>query len=366
MSAERIRVAVVGLNFGALWASCYRDHPDVADVVLCDTDRERLDRVGDSCGIPGRLDTLEQVLAADDIDAVHLLTPIPLHAEQSAAVLASGRHCACAVPMAVRVQDVEAIVRARNRSGKNYMLMETENYSRTSLYARKLHDHGAFGELQLLRGVHFQNMEGWPHYWRGMPPMYYASHGLGPVLGIAGAPVSRVRCLGSGVLPKHLQGEYENPYPVETALMELQDSPVICEVCVCHFEMVREFLVDRFCVYGNRMSMESSQIAGGPPVLFEARSGPLDPDQRGRPVSRREARVPKLSELVDPAVAHLARKDESSRVLGCVHEFVRSIVERRPASMDIRWSANLTAAGIRAHESALRGGAAVDIPAFCL
>ena len=68
------------------------------------------------------------------------------------AVLASGRHCACAIPMAVRLQDVEAIVQARNRSGKNYMLMETENYSRTFLYARKLHDQGVFGELQLLRG----------------------------------------------------------------------------------------------------------------------------------------------------------------------------------------------------------------------
>jgi len=49
-----------------------------------------------------------------------------------------------------------------------------------------------FGELQLLRGVHFQNMEGWPEYWMGLPPMAYIYHGLGPVLFLANRPVRSV------------------------------------------------------------------------------------------------------------------------------------------------------------------------------
>ena len=35
---------------------------------------------------------LDEVLQSDDYDAVHLVTPIPLHAEQTAAVLNSGKH----------------------------------------------------------------------------------------------------------------------------------------------------------------------------------------------------------------------------------------------------------------------------------
>jgi hypothetical protein len=47
-----------------------------------------------------------------------------------------------------------------------------------------------------------------------------------------------------------------------------------------------------------------------------------------------------------------------------VHEFVRSIVEGRRAAIDSRTAANWTAAGICAHESAMRGGENVTIPEF--
>ncbi len=47
-----------------------------------------------------------------------------------------------------------------------------------------------------------------------------------------------------------------------------------------------------------------------------------------------------------------------------VHEFVRSIVERRGPRIDAVKAAHWTAAGICAHESALRGGTEVEVPAF--
>jgi hypothetical protein len=47
-----------------------------------------------------------------------------------------------------------------------------------------------------------------------------------------------------------------------------------------------------------------------------------------------------------------------------VHEFVRSVVEQRPPSIDAVTAANWTAAGICAHQSAMLGGDAVDVPAF--
>ena len=47
-----------------------------------------------------------------------------------------------------------------------------------------------------------------------------------------------------------------------------------------------------------------------------------------------------------------------------VHEFVRSIVEKRLPAVDAVTGANWTAAGICADQSAMSGGAAVDIPGF--
>ena len=46
------------------------------------------------------------------------------------------------------------------------------------------------------------------------------------------------------------------------------------------------------------------------------------------------------------------------------HEFVMSIVENRPPRPDATSSVNWTLAGICAHQSAMKGGARVEIPQF--
>lgn len=45
-----------------------------------------------------------------------------------------------------------------------------------------------------------------------------------------------------------------------------------------------------------------------------------------------------------------------------VHEFVSAIQSGRPTFPDVHQSVNWTMVGILAHESALRGGAPIDIP----
>ena len=69
----------------------------------------RLAQIGDRFGITRRLSNLEEVLASE-VDAVHLVTPIPAHAQQTLAALAAGKHCACTVPMATSLDDLHAIV----------------------------------------------------------------------------------------------------------------------------------------------------------------------------------------------------------------------------------------------------------------
>lgn len=360
----QVRIAVVGLNFGGRWISAYQQHPNVARVGLCDTDEMILHRVADSHGIEHRHTRLEDILESDAYDAVHLFTPIPLHAEQTLAVLSANKHCACAIPMAIRIEDVHRIVETQRRCGVNYMLMETEAYSPTFMFAKTLYDKGEFGELQFVRGVHYQNMEGWPSYWAGLAPMHYCYHGLGPVLQLTGKRATHVTCFGSGSLPEVMQQNYGNPFPVESALFELENSDVVCEMTCCLFQMVRPHLTDRFYIYGDRLGFESAQISGGKPVLFEAESGPLLSGQRGRKTTTRRCDVPYLSEYVSDAFSEYVRRAQFNQGVLLVHEFIRSIVENRPPSIDVRTAANWTAAGTKAHESAMQGGKKVVIPHF--
>jgi hypothetical protein len=194
--------------------------------------------------------------------------------------------------------------------------------------------------------------------------MYYCYHGLGPILYLAGKRVTNAWCLGSGVLPEEMQTNYGNPFPVESALFQLQDANAVCEVTCCLFQMVRDFLVDRFYIYGDRLGFESSQLRGGKPVIYQTEPGPLKPGQRGRGVTQREVEMPDISAYVTDEFAEYARQSSFKRGALIAHEFIRSIVEERPPSIDVFKSANWTAAGLGAHDSALREGEKVEIPTF--
>lgn len=361
---RKIRVAVIGLVFGRTWVPAYKGHPDVEYIGVCDINGERLKSVADEYGIERRHTNLDDILESDEYDAVHLLTPIPLHVDQTIAVLESGKHCACAIPMALSIDDIHKIIEAQRKSKKNYMLMETEIYSSTFLYVKKLYDQGKLGELQFLSGMHYQNMEGWPGYWQGLPPMYYCYHGLGPILYLAGKRATKVSCLGSGRLPDELIANYGNPFPVESGIFQLENSEVICEVTCCLFKMARGFLSDRFHIYGDKMGFESPQIAGEKPVIFEAEQGKLKEGQRGRNVNAKRIDIPPLAELVTEEIADYIRHSKVTRGIPLVHEFVRSIIEERKPSIDVITSANWTTAGICAHESAMQSGEVVSIPLF--
>ena len=133
-----------------------------------------------------------------DYDAVHLVSGIPDHAPQALAMLNAGKHCACTVPMATTLDDLHAIVAAEKRTGLTYMMMETAAYTYQCLYTEELIQRGEVGRIQLLRGAHYQDMENWPPYWLGLPPMHYATHAVAPLLKLANTRATRVHCFGSG------------------------------------------------------------------------------------------------------------------------------------------------------------------------
>jgi len=374
-AAGQLHVAVVGLGFGAEFVPIYLDHPDVAAVTICDQDEARLRAISARFGRVRGAARFEDVIGAGDIDAVHLVTGIPDHAWQAMAVLDAGKHCACTVPMATRIEDLRGIVAAQRRSGRNYMMMETAVYTRQFLFAQDLARRGAFGRIQFLRGAHYQDMERWPPYWAGLPPMWYATHAVAPLLAIADARATRVHCFGSGVMRDGLHQQYGNPFPVETAIFQLDQPNLSAEVTRSLFHCARPYM-ESFTVYGEDACYEW-QMEDADPALF--RMSPVAPD-RPRDVSVERPTPPDRADLLPPPIARYTRRfvySDENRHLSfeqggghhgshphLVHEFVRSIVEGRRPAIGAAPAANWTAAGICAHESAMRGGAAVDVPSF--
>lgn len=371
-SDQKIRVAIVGLGFGAEFIPIYQNYPGVELYAICRRSRKGLDECGDRFGIAARYTEYEQVLNDPKVDAVHINSPIPDHAAQSVAALKAGKHVACTVPMGVSVAECKAVVEAQRASGKVYMMMETVVYAREFLFARELHEKGKLGRIQFLRGSHQQDMDGWPDYWPGLPPMWYATHCVSPCLAILDKHAEAVSCYGSGRIREELVGKYGSPYAIESATFSVKDSDVCAEVTRSLFDTARQYR-ESFDVYGSKKSFEWQQVEGEEPVIHT----------KGLPEPEIPARVtvPDYAGLLPEPIRRFTTKgvynadDEQhlSFTQGgghggshphLVHAWLSAVRGDRPAMPDAETSANWTMVGLCAHESARKKGQQVVIPTF--
>ena len=379
----KLSIALVGLSFGAAFAPIYKLHPDVGHLVLCDSNPQTLRECADVFSIEDRRESLDAILADPTIDAVHLVTPIPFHEEQTIRVLESGKHCACTVPMATTLEGITRVIDAVHRTGKRYMMMETSVYTRHFRYAKEMMDRGEFGRVQYLRGAHYQDMSFWPDYWLGLPPFHYGTHAIAPLLALTGRQAKRVVCLGSGTMDPAMAERYHNPYPIESALFDL-GSGLSAEVTRSLFETAVLYS-ESFNVYGEKKTFEWQQIEEEEKPLILTMGGKnYDKDGvlwRGQKVEWERKTMPDRNEELPPEIRRFTIKNkfydetnpQKSFEAGgghggahpyMVHEFVSALREDRKPWIDEVRAAQWSAPGVCAHESALRRGESVDIPDY--
>ena len=370
MNQKQITVVIVGMGFGKEFIPIYQRHPNIKAVGICTRNRKTLDELAAKFNLDKNLcfEHFEDVPKRADVDAIHVVTPVPEHAKMTLASLNANKHTACTIPMAMTVEDCKAIVEAKRRAGKVYMMMETALYTREFLYGLKLAESGQLGRIQFVRGSHIQDMsmEGWAEYWKGYPPMLNGTHAISPLLRINNTTADTVVCHGSGRLSEDLARRYNSPFAVETATFTLKYSDVVAEASRSLFDVVRQYR-ESYDVYGTKMSFEWEQLQDEEHVIFDGGE------------NARRINVPDTDELLIPEIAHFTKREKIddpnhvSFLQGAGHggshphlvqEFVAAIVENRYSAVDAALAANYTCAGICAHESAMNGGKRIKIPDF--
>ncbi len=366
---RHVNIAIVGLGFGAEFIPIYQKHPDANLVAICQRNKGKLEGIGDAFGIEKRYTDYRELLEDPDIDAVHINTPIPDHAPQSIAALQAGKHVACTVPMSTTVEEMRKIVELQEETGLKYMMMETVVYSREFLFVKRLYEQGELGVVQFLRASHQQEMAGWPGYWEGLPPMHYATHCVGPVLALTGAEAECVSCFGSGRIDENLIAKYDSPFAIESCHIGFRNSNLSAEVTRSLFNIARQYR-ESFDVYGSKKSFEWSQIENEDPVLHDG-----EEPTRVKVPDFAHLLPEEIREFTTKGVYDAAENQHLSFTQGSghggshphlAHEFLRSLLEDRDPFPNARQSANWTAVGILAHNSAMEGGKRIDLPAFTL
>lgn len=376
---KKLNVAVVGLGFGSSFVGIHHHHPDVNSVSIYDPDYNKCELMTQRYKLHKVYNSFEEILNDDSIDAVHLVSPIPNHEEQTVQVLESGKHCACTVPMALSLDGIQKIIDTVNTSGKNYMAMETAVYTTNFLHVQNMIENDEFGKIQFVRGAHYQDMENWPSYWMGLPPMYYGTHAISPLVLALKSPIIKVHCFGSGVMRKELHKQYNNPYPIESAIFEFENG-VKGEVTRSLFALARDY-TESFNIYGDKSTFEWQQIESDEnPVIFTTKE-PKDDARRGIDMKHEYVQSINRIDLLPDSIAGYTVKnkyyDETNPQISfehggghggshphMVHEFIRSIIEERKPLMNELVTANIVAAGICAHESAMNHGKEIIVPDF--
>lgn len=375
-----LSIAVVGLGFGQDFVPIYLAHPTVDRVVLVEPNAQHLAEVAARFAIPeadARAD-IADVLDDPTIDAVHILAPVFLHADLAVRVLEAGKHCACAVPMATTLEDIDRIRAAVQASGRRYMMMETTVFAREFFEVRAMHERGELGDLTLYRGFHIQNLDGFPSYWQGYPPMHYLTHALSPALALVDSRVTRVSARGAGVLTgEQTSGGFDNRFPTEVGLFELEGTPLIANITMSFFNTARAY-VEGFALYGSQRGVEWPEDNEGPLTVHDM--GAPAPGSRGNSIRTRtvaprdpvELLPEPLRAFVDWNEVQLPGMPAPVRVNAyhggshpyLVHEFVSALTEDRAPSVDETRAAEWTAPGIVAHDSAMRDGVWLEVPSY--
>ena len=306
---KKIRVAIVGLGFGAEFIPIYQNHPNAEMYAICRRDRKELDATGDRFGVTVRYTDYDALLADPNVDAVHINSPIADHAPQSIAALKAGKHVACTVPMATTIDECRQIVELQRKTGKVYMMMETVVYSREYLFVKELYDQGELGKIQFLRASHQQDMDGWPGYWPGLPPMHYATHCVSPCLALVGKHAEHVVCHGSGRIDEEL---------IRNTAVHSRSRPrrssfairTCAEVTRSLFDTARQYR-ESFDAYGSKKSFEWQQVEDEDPVIH-TKSTPEHPVGAGDSAARQSARLREAAAGADPPL-HAACRDPGRR-----------------------------------------------------
>jgi predicted dehydrogenase len=195
---KKIRVGVVGVGRGQSFASGATEVVGMELVALCDTWQERLLEVGKRYGVTTYTD-YNQFLE-HDMDAVILANFFHQHAPFAIKALRAGLHVMSETASNGTLAEGVALCRAVEETGKIYMLAENYPFTAFNQEMARLYRTGEIGQVTYAEGEYNHPMapedilriSPGKHHWRNwLPPTYYCTHALAPLIVITDTmPVS--------------------------------------------------------------------------------------------------------------------------------------------------------------------------------
>ncbi len=130
----------------------YEANPDAKIAGLYDLNQERAKELAEKYGAVAYA-SYEELLANKEIDAVSVCAANNAHAEISIAALNAGKHVLCEKPMAVTLEECEAMVAAAKKAGRYLMIGQNQRLAKAHSKAKALIAQGEIGKVLTFRTI---------------------------------------------------------------------------------------------------------------------------------------------------------------------------------------------------------------------
>lgn len=176
-----VNIAVVGVGaFGNKHLDGLANIADASVVAVVDEVKDIAQKVGRERGVDVMAD-LDAVLSNNEVDAVILATPTPLHASQAIACLESGKHVEVEIPLCDSLADGRAVVAAQERTGLVAMCGHTRRFNPSHQWVHERIATGDFNIQHLDAQTFFfrrtnTNALGEPRSWTDHLLWHHAAH----------------------------------------------------------------------------------------------------------------------------------------------------------------------------------------------
>lgn len=162
---KTIRTAVIGTRFmGRAHAAGIDDlnrffdlEKKVEKAVLCGTDEAHTLQAAQALGFAESCTDFQSLITRDDIDAIHICTPVSAHFSQCMAALLCKKHVFCEKPLTPGVQETEALAYAAGENGVVHQIGLNYRFVPAVRLAAQMLKKGMLGQLYHFRGVYAQD-----------------------------------------------------------------------------------------------------------------------------------------------------------------------------------------------------------------
>jgi predicted dehydrogenase len=350
-----IRVGVFGIGRGGAYARHYKEL-GIQLVAICGRNEQKLRDYAKSFDNVAVYTDLDQFLQ-HDMDAVVVANYFHQHAPVAIKALQAGKHVLSETAACKTIQEGVELCREVEKSGKTYMFAENFAYFSTNQEMRKRYKEGIIGDIKYAEGeyIHSMPMEegllysrGLDHWRHHLPPTYYCTHALGPLMYMTDTMPTSVNALAI-TNPEQEKTRVKRGDPTAITLIRMNNGAI--------FRLAHGLGGHRYYyrLHGGKGMMETVGHAGDGKISILRNAWELQSGEH---------------ETVSYKTKFPAYEAEAKKTghyggdYWIMYHFAEAIRSGEQPYLNVYRGVAMTAVGIMAWKSALQSGAPVDIPDF--